>query len=82
MSSRTAEPQVQPESARAPLGASLVGSRLCPVCGAELRARQQACSAKCRAVRSRKKSAETRRARDKGIAALLHEALRRLDEGP
>jgi hypothetical protein len=45
-----------------------------------LRARQQTCSAKCRAARSRQKQTEARRARDQWVRQLLEAALAELGE--
>ena len=57
----------------------MVASRLCPICQeAPLTSRQQYCSGRCRAARSRQRKAEARRERDTEIRALLEAALEKL----
>ena len=52
---------------RSPLRGAMLASRTCPVCRtAPIHARQEVCSARCRAARSRQRKAEARRARDAG----------------
>jgi len=70
-------PEVPAEAARAPVADAPVstGDRQCPVCGTTLRPRQQACSGRCRAERSRRRQAEARQARDEAVRALLLAAL-------
>jgi len=59
----------------------VLASRTCPVCStAPIHARQEVCSGKCRAARSRQRKAEARRARDGEIRALLEAALEKLQE--
>jgi predicted nucleic acid-binding Zn ribbon protein len=54
MSTHTSITPDPEKSERAPCSASVVASpRPCPVCGVPLTGRQQACSAKCRAAKSR-----------------------------
>jgi predicted nucleic acid-binding Zn ribbon protein len=61
----------------------VLASRLCPVCRkAPIHVRQEMCSGRCRAARSRQRKAEARRARDAEIQALLEAALKRLREDP
>jgi len=44
--------------------------------------RQEVCSGRCRAARSRQRKVEVRRERDAEIRALLETALKKLSEGP
>ena len=48
---------------------------------APIHARQEVCSGRCRAARSRQRKAETRRERDAEIRVLLAAALKKLQEG-
>lgn len=67
--------------ARAPLNASVVGSRRCPVCQEQpIHGRQEVCSGKCRAALSRRRKAEAQRARDERVRELLNAALAALKE--
>ena len=60
----------------------MLASRLCPICRrAPIHARQEVCSGRCRAARSRQRKAEARRERDAEIRALLEAALEKLQEG-
>jgi predicted nucleic acid-binding Zn ribbon protein len=59
----------------------VLASRLCPVCRkVPIHARQEVCSGRCRAARSRQRKAEARRERDAEIRALLEAALEKLRE--
>jgi hypothetical protein len=59
----------------------VLASRLCPVCRkVRIHARQEVCSGRCRAARSRQRKAEARRERDAEIRALLEAALNKLTE--
>jgi predicted nucleic acid-binding Zn ribbon protein len=80
MPSRSPGAQVSPETVRAPVVAS--PRAICEACGAPMAERKgkRACSAKCRAALSRRRSDEARRARDQEIRALLETALRMLGE--
>ena len=51
-----AEAQAQSERApcSAPHGAVVASARACPVCGTPLHGRQESCSARCRAAKSRR----------------------------
>ena len=49
---------------------------------APIHARQEVCSGRCRAARSRQRKAETRRERDAEIRTLLEAALEKLKEDP
>ena len=71
-----------PDGVRAPAMGDVVASRRCPVClTVPLTDRQEVCSARRRAARSRQRKAETRRERDAEIRALLAAALEKLQEG-
>jgi len=70
------------DGARAPAGAIVLASRLCPACQTPLSPRQRACSNRCRAARSRQGKVEVRRERDAEIRTLLEAALQRLREDP
>ena len=60
----------------------MLASRLCPVCQkVPIHTRQEVCSARCRAARSRQRKADARRERDAEIRALLEAALEKLQEG-
>jgi predicted nucleic acid-binding Zn ribbon protein len=48
---------------------------------APIHARQEVCSGRCRAARSRQRKAETRRERDAEIRVLLAAALKKRQEG-
>jgi predicted nucleic acid-binding Zn ribbon protein len=57
----------------------VLASRTCPVClKTPFHARQEVCSGRCRAARSRQRKAEARRAPDTEIRALLEVALEKL----
>ena len=72
-----------PDGVRAHAGGGVLVSRRCPVCRkAPIHARQDVCSARCRAARSRQRKAEARRTRDAQILALLEAALRELRGDP
>jgi predicted nucleic acid-binding Zn ribbon protein len=72
-----------PGAVRALLGGHPPGSPQCPVCRtAPLTARQEVCSGRCRAARSRQRKAAARRGRDAEIRALLEAALEKLKEHP
>jgi predicted nucleic acid-binding Zn ribbon protein len=61
----------------------VLASRTCPVClKAPIHVRQEVCSGRCRAARSRQRKAEARRERDAEIRGLLEAALNKLREGP
>ena len=61
----------------------MLASRTCPVClKAPIHARQEVCSGRCRAARSRQRKAEARRERDAEIRTLLEAALEKLREDP
>ena len=47
-----------------------------------IHARQEVCSAPCRAARSRQRKAQAQRERDAEIRALLEAALKKLKENP
>jgi predicted nucleic acid-binding Zn ribbon protein len=80
MSSPESLPLASPDGVRAP---AVVGSRTCPVClKVPIHARQQVCSARCRATRSRQRKVEARLERDAEIRALLEAALEKLREDP
>ena len=72
--------ELSPQAARALATGSLVASRGCPICGKSLTGRQQVCSGKCRAARSRQKKAEEQAQRDRRLRELLNEALGMLGE--
>jgi len=60
----------------------MLASRLCPICRtAPIHHRQEVCSGRYRAVRSRQRKAEARRKRNAEIRALLEAALEKLQEG-
>jgi len=68
---------------RAPARAGVLASRLCPVClKAPIRARQEVCSGRCRAARSRRRKVEARRERGAEIQTLLEAALEKLRDEP
>ena len=76
-------PVVGLDSVRAPARGGVLASRLCPVClKVPIHARQEVCSGRCRAARSRQRKAEARRERDAEIRALLEAALKKLTEDP
>jgi predicted nucleic acid-binding Zn ribbon protein len=81
MPSRSPGAQVSPETVRAPVVASPRAT--CEACGAPMAERKgkSACSAKCRAVLSRRRHDEVRQARDHEIRALLELALTKLGKG-
>ena len=61
----------------------MLASRLCPICRkAPIHARQEVCTGRCRAARSRQRKAEARRERDAEIRTLLEAALEKLREDP
>jgi hypothetical protein len=83
LSAQETPPVVGPDSVRAPARASVLASRLCPVCRkVPIHTRQEVCSGRCRAARSRQRKAEARRERDAEIRALLEVILEKLREGP
>jgi predicted nucleic acid-binding Zn ribbon protein len=69
------------KSARAPCSASprdvVASSRPCPICGTALTGRQQACSGRCRAAKSRQR----REAREARVRELLERTLGELGDG-
>ncbi len=70
-----ATPEEPPQPARALPGGRLVHSAACPVCEKPLIGRQEFCSGRCRATRSREKKAAERADRDRRVRGLLEEAL-------
>ena len=81
MSSPQGLPVGSPDSVRAPARGAVLASRLCPICQkVSIHARQEVCSGRCRAARSRQRKAEARRERDAEIRALLEAALEKLQE--
>ena len=75
-------PVAGPDGVRAPAGAPVLASRTCPVCRkVPIHGRQEVCSARCRAARSRQRKAQARRERDAEIRSLLEAALKKLKEG-
>jgi hypothetical protein len=61
----------------------VLASRLCPVCHkVTIHDRQEVCSGRCRAARSRQRKAEAQRERDAEMRALLEAALKKLTEDP
>jgi predicted nucleic acid-binding Zn ribbon protein len=83
MSTEETPPGASPDSVRAPVPGGVLGSRRCPVClKAPIHARQEVCSGRCRAARSRQRKAKARRERDAEIRVLLEAALRELRENP
>ena len=83
MSSQENTPTSSPDGVRAPAGAGVLASRLCPVCQrVRIHARREICSGKRRAARSRQRKAEARRERDAEVRALLEAALKKLTEDP
>ena len=61
----------------------MLASRTCPVCRmALIHDRQEVCSGRCRAARSRQRKAEARRELDAEIRALLEAALEKVKEDP
>jgi predicted nucleic acid-binding Zn ribbon protein len=75
---------VSPEAARAPVAGAPASARdrQCPICSDPLRPRQQVCSGRCRAERSRRRQAEARQARDQAVRALLFAALDLIGKDP
>ena len=67
------------KSVRAPLvkpgGAVVASSRPCPICGTPLKGRQEACSAKCRAAKSRRRRAPMKREDLQAIRATLRRTI-------
>jgi predicted nucleic acid-binding Zn ribbon protein len=83
VSAEETPPVARPDSVRAPARGGVLASRLCPVCQkAPIHARQEVCSGRCRAARSRQRKAEAQRERDAEIRALLEAALKKLTEDP
>ena len=81
MSSSQSLPVANPDGVRAPARGGVLASRLCPVCRkVAIHTRQEVCSGRCRAARSRQRKAEARRERDAEIRALVEAALERLRE--
>ena len=82
--SRSESPPVEsPDGVRAPARGGVLASRLCPVCQmVPIHVRQQVCSGRCRAARSRQRKAEAQRERDAEMRALLEAALKKLTEDP
>ncbi len=77
MSEAVQPPNVHSRYARALLAGAVVG---CPVCGKPLQGRQQACSGKCRAAKSRRRRPSIPLEDLRGLRALLTETLERLTE--
>ena len=76
-------PGASPDGVRAPARGGVLASRLCPVCHkAPIHARQEVCSGRCRAARSRQRKVEARRERDAEIQTLLEAALEKLRDEP
>jgi predicted nucleic acid-binding Zn ribbon protein len=83
MSAPQTLPVGDPDGVRAPATGGVVGSRTCSVClKVPIHARQEVCSARCRATRSRQRKAEARTERDAEIRALLEAAVEKLREEP
>ena len=83
MSLSETPPVASPDSVRAPARGGVLASRLCPVCRtAPIHARQEVCSGRCRAARSRLRKAEAQRERDAELRTLLEAALEKLREHP
>jgi predicted nucleic acid-binding Zn ribbon protein len=82
LSTEETPPVASPDGVRAPARGGVLASRLCPVCRkVPIHTRQEVCSGRCRAARSRQRKAEARRERDGEIRALLEVALKKLQEG-
>ena len=82
MSSQETTPRASPDGVRAPARGGVLASRLCPVCRkVPIHTRQEVCSGRCRAARSRQRKAEARRERDAEVRGLLEAALEKLQEG-
>jgi predicted nucleic acid-binding Zn ribbon protein len=62
-------------------GGVVASSRRCPICGTPLTGRQQCCSAKCRAAKSRRERSQAQAERDRRVQALLEAAVRVLVRG-
>jgi len=79
---RVAEAQAQSERApcSAPHGAVVASARPCPVCGTPLQGRQQACSARCRAAKSRRARIPVKAQELRDLRALVVATLDRLWE--
>jgi predicted nucleic acid-binding Zn ribbon protein len=76
-------PGASPDGVRAPARGGVLASRLCPICHkAPIHARQEVCSGRCRAARSRQRKVEARRERDAEIQTLLEAALEKLRDEP
>jgi len=75
--------EVSREGARAPVKGAPAdgGDRRCPICGRQLRPRQQVCPGGGRAELSRRRQAEARQARDQQVRALLLSALDLIGKG-
>jgi hypothetical protein len=72
-------PVASPDGVRAPARGGVLASRLCPVRRkVPIHTRQEVCSGRWRATRSRKRKVEARRERDAEIRALLEAALEKL----
>ena len=79
MSLSETRPVASPDGVRAPARGGVLASRLCPVCRkVPIHARQEVCSGRCRAARSRQRKVEARRKRDAEIGALLEAALEKV----
>ena len=82
LSAEETPPGATPDGVRAPARGGAPASRLCPVCRkVPIHARQEVCSGRCRAARSRQRKAAARRERDAEIRSLLEMALEKLQEG-
>jgi len=77
-----AEAQAQSERApcSAPHGAVVASARACPVCGTPLHGRQESCSARCRAAKSRRARIPVRAEELRALRALLRETVERVSE--
>ena len=75
-----ATPEEPPQPARALSSGTLVDSAACPVCEKPLIGRQEFCSGRCRATRSREKKAAQRADRDRRLRELLEAALELLED--
>jgi len=69
------------DGVRTPDREAVLASPRCPICHiAPIHVRQEVCSARCRAARSRQRKAEAREERDAAIRSLLEAALEKLRE--
>jgi len=76
MKTHTTVAEAQGKSERAPGSASVVASgRACPVCGTPLRGRQESCSARCRAAKSRRGRVPVKAEELRNLRAVVRDAL-------